>query len=228
MAVTPLDATAAEFAALYPTDEVTGISMPMPPALAPWPEMIGVCGQIARWSARQLMACGYWEDTVASAVLAAYHQHLDPCREEEAPEDFLVWVARDSQRRQPPTLTSTGTELRDELQRAQRAIHPLVFERTPRWRFGDLPGRLWQQGRSDAGRNRLISLLRCACLSSEDGSTVHLVAYNPVAARLATVWLAIDAHNHVEGEGPPFVFPFVVEHEVWTRLCERQSSLSAA
>ena len=222
MPATALDSTAAEFASLYPTDEVTGVSLPMPPGLAPWPEMVGVCGQIARWSSRQLISCGYWDDGTASATLASYHQHLEQCQEDQPPEDFLVWLAREVHRRQPPTLSGVGSELRDELQRAQRALHPLVFERQPRWRFGDLPGRLWMQGQSDPGRSRLISLLRCATLASEDGSTVHLLAYNPVAARLATVWLAIDAHNRQETEGAPFIFPFVVDHEVWERVHQRQ------
>jgi hypothetical protein len=220
MPATPLDATAAEFAALYPTDEVTGISLPMPPALAPWPEMVGVCGQIARWSARQLIGCGYWEETAAAKVLAGYHQQLDRCQPEQPPPDFLKFLADEVHQHQPPTLA--GTEPREELSRVQRALHPLVFERQPRWRFGDLPGRLWAQGISDPGRTRVMSLLRCASLASEDGCTVHMVACNPVAARLAATWLAIDAHNQTEGDGAPFIFPFVVDYEVWRRLHERQ------
>lgn len=220
MAITFPDASAAGFTVSAFTDEVTGISLPTQPVSAPWPEMVGVWGQAARWTARQLLSCGFWEEASCAQVLGSYHRHLAACDEGRTPEDFLAWLARTSGTHQPTTTEGSDTD--EELRHVQSAVHARVFEQQPLWRFGDLPGRLWSQAIENPGRRRLLTLLRCATLASEDGTLVHVVGFNPVAVRLAARWLAVDETSQAPGENTYFIFPFVVEWEVWHRLYERQ------
>lgn len=215
MAIALTDASAAGF-----TDELTGISLPTQPASAPWPEMVGVWGQLARWTARQLLSCGCLDEAAWAQVLGSYHRHLAACDEGRMPEDFLVWLAHESGTHQPTPADGGAPD--EELRRVQSAVHARVFERQPQWRFGDLPGRLWSQAFENPGRRRLLTLLRCASLASEDGTLVHVVGFNPVAVQLAARWLAVDETSQAPGDNPSFIFPFVVDQEVWRRLYERQ------
>jgi hypothetical protein len=220
MANASTDASNASFTAPALTDKVTGISLPTCPASASWPEMIGVWGQIARWTAQQLISCGYLDEAVSSQVLGSYHRHLAECDQGRMPKDFLVWLAHESGTHQPNTADAGAPD--EELHRVQSAVHARVFEQQPPWRFGNLPGRLWSQAAENPGRRRLLTLLRCGSLASEDGTLVHIVGFNPVAVRLAARWLAIDETSQTPGDNPSFIFPFVVEREVWRHLYERQ------
>jgi hypothetical protein len=219
MAIAFPDVSAA-FTAPYFTEEVTGISLPTRPASSPWPELIGVWGQIARWAAQQLLSCDYLNEVTCAQVLGSYHRHLDACDEGCLPMDFLLWLAKESKNTEPSTSDDGDSD--EEFRRIQRAIHTRVFERQPQWRFGDLPGRLWGQAVENPGRRRLLTLLRCASLASEDGTLVHLVSFNPVVARLAARWLAVEETSLAQGDNPSFIFPFVVDREVWQRLYQRQ------
>ena len=211
------DASARSFTMPAFTDEVTGISLPTRPASAPWEQMVAVWGQVADWMTRQLISCGYLQEAACTEVLGSYHQHLVVCDEGRMPEDFLAWLAQ-----RLPTTPPEGSNPDEELRQIQSAVHARVFEQQPLWRFGDLPGRLWSQAAENLGRRRLLTLLRCASLASEDGTLVHVVGFNPVAVRLATRWLAVDETSHAPGDNPSFIFPFVVGREVWRRLYERQ------
>ena len=169
-----------------------------------------VVDAVASSCARYLREGGYLSDDEETSILSDYRaRHAkDPSRR-GTKVDFLAFTAEAMARKH-------SVDAEDEVRRMQKLLRARVADRIHTWTFGVLPGRVGSIYDDCPSLRTCCSLLVCPATQVGE-AIVHVSSINPVAVLAAAKWVTHALGEHAGGE-IPFVFPFMIDLNSWTKL----------
>lgn len=193
-----------------PSESITGISFPSPLAMSDTGSTYAVLKRVAACCEGHLLAEGYLAREETDDLQADYENSL---MLGSPPVDILAFIA--ARKAHVQSMTIEG-----EVLKMQRILRARLNAGVHHWSFGPLPGRPTLLYDRCPPLRVVCAALNCPATAAGEASVLHVASINPVAALVASAWIAHQMSQEVDHD-TPYVFPFMVEFSAWNVMLNR-------
>lgn len=192
------------------TEAITGITFPSLLWASDARAMGSVLEGIAKCCLKHLREGGYISADESEPVLEAYLRGLT---KGNTSSDFICFAAENQANKH-------SLSIEGEVARMQRVLRGSLRERVHYWTFGPLPGRPSSLYDLHPRLRAACSALGCPTVVAGEASVLHVASINPVAALVATSWIAHEITQEPDADAP-FIFPFLIDLATWNMQLQR-------